>query len=187
MEDFTELLDLWIANVDDPALLAELEQLKTGDETAMRDAFYQDLTFGTAGLRGIIGAGPNRMNVYTVAKATQGLADYINANFAEPSVAIARDSRIMGEEFVETAAGVLAANGIRALIYPRIEPTPALSFAVRDLECSMGICMTASHNPAPYNGYKAYGPDGCQITTQAARDIQTPSTTSTSSPSSACP
>ena len=172
MEDFTELLDLWIANVDDPALLAELEQLKTGDETAMRDAFYQDLTFGTAGLRGIIGAGPNRMNVYTVAKATQGLADYINANFAEPSVAIARDSRIMGEEFVETAAGVLAANGIRALIYPRIEPTPALSFAVRDLECSMGICMTASHNPAPYNGYKAYGPDGCQITTQAARDIQ---------------
>ncbi len=172
MEDFTGLLELWIDNVDDPALLAELEQLKTGDETAVRDAFYQDLTFGTAGLRGIIGAGPNRMNVYTVAKATQGLADYINANFTDPSVAIARDSRNMGEEFVETAAGVLAANGIRALIYPRIEPTPALSFAVRDLGCCMGICMTASHNPAPYNGYKAYGPDGCQITTQAARDIQ---------------
>ena len=172
MEDFTELLDQWIANVDDPALLAELEQLKAGGETAVRDAFYQDLTFGTAGLRGIIGAGPNRMNVYTVAKATQGLAAYINANFTNPSVAIARDSRNMGEKFVQTAAGVLAANGIRALIYPRIEPTPALSFAVRDLGCSMGVCMTASHNPAPYNGYKAYGPDGCQITTQAARDIQ---------------
>ena len=166
------LLDRWIANADDPEVQRQLQELRAGDETAVRDAFYQDLAFGTGGLRGIIGAGPNRMNVYTVAKATQGLADYLNANFAEPSVAIARDSRHKGREFVEVAAGVLAANGIRAFLYPRIEPTPALSFAVRDLGCSAGICMTASHNPAPYNGYKAYGPDGCQITTQAARDIQ---------------
>ena len=172
MNDTTALLDLWIEKVDDPELSAELQQLKSGEESAVRDAFFQDLAFGTAGLRGIIGAGPNRMNVYTVAKATQGLADYVNAHFENPSVAIARDSRNKGELFVETAAGVLAANGIRTLIYPRIEPTPALSFAVRDLACSMGICMTASHNPAPYNGYKAYGPDGCQITTQAAHDIQ---------------
>lgn len=166
------LLDRWIANADDPEVQRQLQELRAGDETAVRDAFYQDLAFGTGGLRGIVGAGPNRMNVYTVAKATQGLADYLNANFAEPSVAIARDSRHKGREFVEVAAGVLAANGIRAFLYPRIEPTPALSFAVRDLGCSAGICMTASHNPAPYNGYKAYGPDGCQITTQAARDIQ---------------
>lgn len=166
------MLDRWIANVDDPGVQQQLQELRAGDETAVRDAFYQDLAFGTGGLRGIVGAGPNRMNIYTVAKATQGLATYLNANFVEPSVAIARDSRHMGREFVEVAAGVLAANGIRSFLYPRIEPTPALSFAVRDLGCSAGICMTASHNPAPYNGYKAYGPDGCQITTQAARDIQ---------------
>lgn len=172
MEDMTKLLDLWIARADDPTVQEQLQALKAGDETAVRDAFYQDLAFGTGGLRGIIGAGPNRMNVYTVAKATQGLANYLNAHFDAPSVAIARDSRNMGETFVQVAAGVLAANGIRAHLYPRIEPTPALSFAVRDLGCSAGICMTASHNPAPYNGYKAYGPDGCQITTQAAHDIQ---------------
>lgn len=172
MEDMMKLLDLWIARADDPTVQEQLQALKAGDETAVRDAFYQDLAFGTGGLRGIIGAGPNRMNAYTVAKATQGLANYLNAHFDAPSVAIARDSRNMGETFVQVAAGVLAANGIRSHLYPRIEPTPALSFAVRDLGCSAGICMTASHNPAPYNGYKAYGPDGCQITTQAARDIQ---------------
>ena len=142
------------------------------DEKARHDAFYQELSFGTAGLRGIIGAGPNRMNFHTVGKATQGLADYLNANFENPSVAIARDSRNMGKEFCELAAGVLAANGIRSYLFERIEPTPALSFAVRDQGCQAGICMTASHNPAPYNGYKVYGPDGCQITTQAAKDIQ---------------
>ncbi|WP_165172641.1 phospho-sugar mutase [Adlercreutzia sp. ZJ242] len=172
MEDMMKLLDLWIAKADDPVVQEQLQQLKAGDETAVRDAFYQDLAFGTGGLRGIVGAGPNRMNVYTVAKATQGLANYLNASFDAPSVAIARDSRNMGETFVQVAAGVLAANGIRSHLYPRIEPTPALSFAVRDLGCAAGICMTASHNPAPYNGYKAYGPDGCQITTQAAHDIQ---------------
>ena len=137
------MLDRWIANVDDPGVQQQLQELRAGDETAVRDAFYQDLAFGTGGLRGIVGAGPNRMNIYTVAKATQGLATYLNANFAEPSVAIARDSRHMGREFVEVAAGVLAANGIRSFLYPRIEPTPARSLAVRDLGCSAGICVTA--------------------------------------------
>ena len=166
------LLDTWIANATDPEIAAELAKLKAdGDETAIKDAFYQDLAFGTAGLRGIIGAGPNRMNIYTVGKATQGLANYLNANFENPSVAVARDSRNKGELFCQVVAEVLAANGIACSMYPRIEPTPALSFAVRDLHASAGICMTASHNPAPYNGYKVYGPDGCQITTQAAKDI----------------
>ena len=142
------------------------------DERRLRDAFYRSLAFGTGGLRGVIGVGPNCMNVYTVVQATQGLANYLNANFETPSVAIARDSRNMGEEFCKVAAGVLAANGIHASLYPRIEPTPALSFAVRDLGCSAGICVTASHNPAEYNGYKVYGPDGCQITTEAAKAIQ---------------
>ncbi len=152
-------------------LSAMEKALGEGDVSAAADAFFKDLEFGTAGLRGIIGAGTNRMNVYTVARATQGLADYLNAHFDKPSVAISRDSRHKGELFVDTAACVLAANGIRALIYPRVEPTPALSFAVRDLGCSAGINMTASHNPAAYNGYKVYGPDGCQITSEAASEI----------------
>lgn len=150
---------------------AELEAL-AADETALEDAFFRDLAFGTGGLRGIIGPGPNRMNVYTVAKATQGLADYLNARCESPSVAIAHDSRLMGDLFMRVAGEVLAANGVHAHLYPRVEPTPALSFAVRDLSCNAGICITASHNPAEYNGYKVYGSDGCQITTQAARDIQ---------------
>lgn len=150
---------------------SELEALAV-DEAALEDAFYRDLAFGTGGLRGVLGPGPNRMNVYTVAKATQGLADHLNAHFENPSVAIARDSRLNGELFMRVAAEVLAANGIRVHLYPRIEPTPALSFAVRDLGCAAGICLTASHNPAEYNGYKVYGPDGCQITTQAAASIQ---------------
>lgn len=173
-----ERLNTWIANVDDPELSAELAQMAAnleagaeGAEAAVADAFFQDLEFGTAGLRGIIGAGTNRMNRYTVARATQGLADYLNAHFESPSVAIARDSRHKGREFSRIAACVLAANGIRALLYTRLEPTPALSFAVRDLGCSAGINMTASHNPAAYNGYKVYGPDGCQITSDAAAEI----------------
>ena len=170
MMDIHATLKRWKARATeiDPAEFEVLEH----DEEALADAFIRDLEFGTAGLRGIIGAGSNRMNVYTVAQATQGLANYLNRTFDNPSVAIARDSRNMGEEFCKISAGVLAANGIRALLYPRIEPTPALSFAVRDLHCSAGICMTASHNRAEYNGYKVYGPDGCQITTQAAKDIQ---------------
>ena len=151
--------------------LGALEALAC-DTVSFKDAFYRDLAFGTGGLRGKLGMGPNRMNVYTVGKATQGLADYLNARFENPSVALCRDSRHGGEEFVRRAAEVLAANGVRALLYPRIEPTPALSFAVRDLGCSAGVNVTASHNPAEYNGYKVYGPDGCQITVGAAREIQ---------------
>lgn len=172
MANAADLLNLWLEKVEDEELLDELRGMRdSGDERAVNDAFFQDLEFGTAGLRGIIGAGTNRMNIYTVGRATQGFANYLNANFENPSVAIARDSRNKGELFVQVAAGVLAANGVAAHVYPRIEPTPALSWAVRDLACSGGICMTASHNPAPYNGYKAYGPDGCQITTEAARAI----------------
>lgn len=164
-------LTRWIAHAD-ARYQKELASLATDDD-ACDNAFFQDLEFGTAGLRGILGAGPNRMNIHTVGKATQGLANYLNARFDAPSVAIARDSRNGGAEFCRVAAGVLAANGIRSFLYERIEPTPALSWAVRDLHCSAGVCITASHNPAEYNGYKAYGPDGCQITTQSARDIQT--------------
>lgn len=168
-------LERWIANVSDGELAAELAEMKVaadvGDDSAAVDAFFQDLAFGTAGLRGTLGAGTNRMNIYTVGRATQGFADYLNANFENPSVAIARDSRNKGELFVQVTAAILAANGIVAHVYPKISPVPTLSFAVRDLGCSGGICMTASHNPAVYNGYKAYGPDGCQITSEAAKAI----------------
>lgn len=168
-------LERWIANVSDEELAAELAEMKkavdAGDDSAAVDGFFQDLAFGTAGLRGTLGAGTNRMNIYTVGRATQGFADYLNANFENPSVAIARDSRNKGELFVKVTASILAANGIVAHVYPKISPVPTLSFAVRDLGCSGGICMTASHNPAAYNGYKAYGPDGCQITSEAAKAI----------------
>ena len=170
MNEFELVFDQWakLAREEDYAALDILHN----DEVSFEDAFYRDLAFGTGGLRGKLGMGPNRMNVYTVGKATQGLADYLNEHFEDPSVALCRDSRHGGEEFVRCAAEVLAANDIRALLYPRIEPTPALSFAVRDLGCSAGINITASHNPAEYNGYKVYGPDGCQITVEAAHEIQ---------------
>ena len=160
----------WAERVADPELAGQLAAMK-GDEKAIEDAFFQDLEFGTAGLRGVLGAGSNRMNIYTVARATQGLADYLNAHFDSPEVAICRDSRHKGELFCRVAAEVLAANGVAAHLYPRLEPTPACSFATRDLGCAAGINITASHNPAEYNGYKVYGADGCQITTQAAKDI----------------
>lgn len=142
------------------------------DPAAIQDRFYRELEFGTGGLRGVLGAGTNRMNVYTVAKATQGYSSYLNKTADEPSVAIAYDSRIHSEDFARTAAAVFAGNGIRVYIYSKLMPTPSLSFAVRDLKCSGGIVITASHNPAQYNGYKVYGADGCQITVQAAKDIQ---------------
>ncbi|MEE8716760.1 MAG: phospho-sugar mutase [Coriobacteriales bacterium] len=174
--DIKSAVELWRERCTEEDLADELSRLRQaaeqGDEGGLIDAFYQHLVFGTAGLRGVIGVGTNRMNVHTVAQATQGLAQYLNAHYESPTVAIARDSRNKGEEFVRVAASVLAANGVKALLYPRIEPVPALSFAVRDLHASAGICMTASHNPAPYNGYKVYGDDGCQITSQAAADIQ---------------
>ena len=165
-----EQYERWLDHVS----AQEAEQLREQADSIeeLHDAFYRELAFGTAGLRGIIGLGPNRMNVYTVGKATQGLADYLNAHYENPSVAIARDSRNMGEEFVSAAACVLAANGIVAHVYKAIQPTPVLSFTVRDLHCSAGINVTASHNPAAYNGYKVYGEDGCQIASQAAVEIQ---------------
>lgn len=172
MADVHELLDTWIENVTDEELLGELKAMReAGDEDAITDAFFQDLAFGTAGLRGTLGAGTNRMNIYTVGRATQGFADYLVKNFENPTVAIARDSRNKGELFVKTTAAILAANGVTSYVYPKISPVPTLSWATRYLKCSGGICMTASHNPAAYNGYKAYGPDGCQITSEAADAI----------------
>ena len=161
----------WLAQPNLPDdLAAELNGI-AGDEAAVADRFYRDLEFGTGGLRGVIGAGTNRMNVYTIRRATQGLADYLNGTDLPKQVAIAHDSRRKGELFCREAARVLAANGITAYLYPRLEPTPALSWAVRYLGCGAGICVTASHNPAKYNGYKVYGADGCQITLEAAAKV----------------
>lgn len=142
------------------------------EATARDDAFYRELEFGTGGLRGVLGLGPNRMNVYTVGKATQGLADFLNCHFDNPVVALCRDTRHGSEELVRRAAEVLAGNGVKSYLFERVEPTPALSFAVRELGCSVGVNITASHNPAAYNGYKVYGPDGCQVTVTAAEAIQ---------------
>lgn len=163
---------LWLEQTQgNEELHAELEHIRN-DPAAIEDRFYRDLAFGTGGLRGVLGAGTNRMNIYTVAKATQGYANYLRTQADKPSVAIAYDSRINSELFAETAAAVFAANGIAVNIYPRLMPTPSLSFAVRDLACDGGVVVTASHNPAQYNGYKVYGADGCQITTEAAKAIQ---------------
>ena len=164
-------LDLWLARaVEDADLIAELKAV-AGEEAAVSDRFYQNLAFGTGGLRGVIGAGTNRMNLYTIRRATQGLADYLNASGQPKKVALAHDSRHKGELFCREAARVLAANGITAYLYPRLEPTPALSWAVRYLGCGAGICVTASHNPAKYSGYKVYGADGCQITLEVADQV----------------
>ena len=158
--------------VADQELGEELKGMEQ-EPDRIREAFYRELVFGTGGLRGILGAGTNRMNVYTVAKATQGLADHIRkkSEQRECSVAVSYDSRIKSELFARTASAVLAANGLRVFLFPRLMPTPCLSYAVRRLGCFAGIMITASHNPAEYNGYKVYGADGCQITTEAAADI----------------
>ena len=170
--DVNALYLLWLEKAAGrPALRDELEAIR-GDDAAIEDRFYRELEFGTGGLRGVLGAGTNRMNVFTIGKATQGYANYLKNHAARLSVAIAYDSRINSRLFAETAAGVFAANGIRVYIYPRLMPTPSLSFAVRDLRCDGGVVVTASHNPAKYNGYKVYGADGCQITTEAAAAIQ---------------
>ena len=145
-----------------------LEELRGMDEIQIEDAFYRDLAFGTGGLRGVIGAGTNRMNVYVVAKASQGLANYLGIG---ASVIIGYDSRIKSDVFARTAAGVFAANGITVYFWPELLPVPTVSFAVRRLGASAGVMVTASHNPSKYNGYKVYGPDGCQITTEAADTI----------------
>lgn len=158
----------WLhTELDDPDLTEELKRIQDEPEE-INDRFYRNLAFGTGGLRGVIGAGTNRMNVYTVRKATQGLANYLKKNAENASVAIAYDSRIKSDVFAQQSAAVLAANGIRAYLYPWLSPTPTLSYAVRYLKCDAGICVTASHNPAKYNGYKAYGSDGCQITEETA-------------------
>lgn len=169
---FLKQYNRWLFSVSDKEVLNELNQM-SDDEERIRDCFYRDLAFGTGGLRGVIGAGSNRMNIYTVAKASQGLADYVIENYKpdERKIAVSYDSRIKSDIFAEIAAGVFAANGISVYIYRQLMPTPCLSFAVRKLKCSAGIMITASHNPSKYNGYKVYGADGCQITTSAADDI----------------
>lgn len=165
-----ELYQLWLEKaVSDPDLKAELEKVK-GNEEEISDRFYRELEFGTGGLRGVIGAGTNRMNVYTVNKATQGLADYIKKHGGK-SVAISYDSRIKSDYFAKSAASVFAGNGIKVNIYSELMPTPMLSWAVRYLKCDAGVMVTASHNPAKYNGYKVYGSDGCQVTIEAADEI----------------
>lgn len=162
---------LWNEQIlEDNDLTKELYAIRN-DESLISDCFYKELEFGTGGLRGIIGVGTNRMNIYTVAKATQGYTDYLKSHNQAPSVAIAYDSRIKSDLFSRTAAEVFAANGIQVYMYGELMPTPALSFAIRHLKCSGGIVVTASHNPAQYNGYKVYGADGCQITMDAAAKI----------------
>ena len=169
-EEIKKEFNRWKNVIPESDLLEEFDSLS---EEQINDAFYRDLEFGTGGLRGVIGVGTNRMNVHVVAKATQGLSDYINSTFDEKDrlVAISRDSRIKSDVFARVAAEVFAANGIIVMIYDDISPVPTLSYAVRYLHCCIGIMITASHNPAKYNGYKVYGNDGCQITTEVANNV----------------
>ncbi len=158
--------------VGDADVVKELKEMEDCRER-LEDAFYRDLAFGTGGLRGVIGAGTNRMNIYTVGKASQGLSDHVIRHFvpAERKIAVSYDSRIKSDLFARVACSVFAANGLQVYLYPQLMPTPCLSFAVRKLGCAAGIMVTASHNPSKYNGYKVYGADGCQITTEAADEI----------------
>lgn len=161
--------EYWLTNAKaDADIVAELEIM---DDAKIEDAFYRNLAFGTGGLRGVIGAGTNRMNIYTVAKASQGLADYLKKKFVKPSVAIGYDSRIKSDVFAKVAASVFVANDIKVSIWPTLMPVPMVSFATRYLHTSASVMVTASHNPSKYNGYKVYGADGCQITTEAAIEI----------------
>ena len=155
---------------EDPDVAAELRSI-AGNESEIRERFYRPLAFGTGGLRGVIGAGTNRMNIYTVRRATQGLANYLKAHYAQASVAISFDSRIKSDRFAREAARVLAGNGCTVYLFPQLEPTPVLSYAVRYYGCQAGIMVTASHNPAKYNGYKCYGADGCQMTDADANAV----------------
>ena len=167
------LYKLWLERArEDPDLSAELAALDPEkDADAIHDRFYRDLEFGTGGLRGVLGAGTNRMNIYVIRRATQGLCAYLKSANLPGKVAIGYDSRMKSDLFALEAAKVIAANGLTAYLYPRLEPTPALSWAVRYYGAGAGICVTASHNPARYNGYKVYGPDGCQITLEAAAAV----------------
>ena len=158
----------WLAaDLEDSDLHPELAGIE-GNDDEIKDRFAVALKFGTAGLRGVLGAGTNRMNIYVVRQATQGLANWVKTQGGSQTVAISYDSRLKSDIFAKTAAGVLAANGIKVRIYDALMPVPALSFATRYYQCNAGIMVTASHNPAKYNGYKAYGPDGCQMTDDAA-------------------
>ena len=169
--DIKQTYNEWLENaVEDKDLKAELESIKN-NEDEIYDRFYTALKFGTAGLRGIIGAGTNRMNIYVVRQATQGLANYVLKKYGNGSVAISHDSRIKADLFMNEAARVLAANGIKVYITSELQPTPVLSYLVRYFKCQAGIMVTASHNPAAYNGYKAYGEDGCQMTDVAANTV----------------
>ena len=169
--DIKQTYNEWLENaVEDKDLTAELENIKN-NEDEIYDRFYTALKFGTAGLRGIIGAGTNRMNIYVVRQATQGLANYVLKKYGNGSVAISHDSRIKADLFMNEAARVLAANGIKVYITSELQPTPVLSYLVRYFKCQAGIMVTASHNPAAYNGYKAYGEDGCQMTDVAANTV----------------
>ena len=167
--DYRKEYERWCAQATADADMAA--ELQTMDDAKVEDAFYRDLAFGTGGLRGVIGAGTNRMNIYTVAKASQGLADYLQKHFNKPSVSIGYDSRIKSDVFARAAADVFAANGVEVHIWPTLMPVPTVSFATRYLHTSAGVMVTASHNPSKYNGYKVYGADGCQITTEAAVEI----------------
>ena len=161
--------EAWLAC---PAMTEELRaDLASMDEARRTDSFYRDLEFGTGGLRGVLGAGSFRMNFFTVVRATRGLGAYLKESYPAPSVAISCDSRIHSRDFAEATAAALAEMGIKVYLYPRLQPTPMLSFAVRHLGCSAGVMITASHNPAKFNGYKVYGDDGCQITLEAADRI----------------
>ena len=171
MELAEKRYEQWLAQQGlEPELRTELDAMQS-DAEKITDAFYRDLEFGTAGLRGVLGAGTNRMNVYVIRRATQAVAQYLNETDLPKTVAIGHDSRIKSDVFAREAAAVFAANGITAYLYPRLEPVPALSFAVRHLHCGLGVCVTASHNPAEYNGYKVYGADGCQMTPEAAKRV----------------
>lgn len=168
--DMNALYNEWLEKaVIDPDLKEELESIK-GNEEEILDRFYRCLEFGTAGLRGVIGAGTNRMNYYTVCQATQGLADFLNKHFENPSIAIGYDSRIKSDYFSIEAAKVLAANGVKVYLYRELQPTPCLSFAIRYFKTSSGIILTASHNPAKYNGYKCYNANGYQMTDEEANE-----------------
>ncbi len=168
MNDVNKLYELWLEGTKDNAEIHdELLAIKDNDEEIL-DRFYRNLEFGTAGLRGVLGAGTNRMNTYTVCQATQGLADYLNSKYEKPSVAVGYDSRINSDVFSKQCAEVLAANGIKVYIYPNLIPTPLVSYAVMRLKCQSGVVITASHNPSKYNGYKCYDPAGYQMTEEAA-------------------
>ena len=169
--NYMDTYHIWESvTMEDPALAAELEAIK-GNEKEIMERFYKSLEFGTAGLRGVLGVGTNRMNIYTVRQATQAMSDYLNQANESNTVAIGYDSRINSDVFAKETACVFAANGIKVRIFSELMPVPVLSYAVRELKCEAGIVITASHNPAKYNGYKAYGPDGCQLNPDAAAQV----------------